>query len=347
MLNKKTIFTGLVLLILLSLTGLALGKDKPRRTIKVKLVADQHYARYEQWQRKAARMLLDIAEEVTRNLQIDFQIVGYEEWKHDPEENLYNLTSEMIREVDIDSADALIGFTYGTCPDENVRAHTDGVTIPYRGMIIKTYPARCRRNLYIPYVMIHEMVHLMGGVHVRERSLMTPVFTDTVSLTIDRLNQNILRHTRDIDFRQGYRSLSRGSLRKLAQNYQLAISQGNNELLTHHELGKMFMAMGNYADAISVLQSIVNFDSTYTDAWINLSTCYSELGRSDRAIELLKGAVATADQRGLIHHRLMELYLTIGDSVNARQEATRSQKQGIVVDSVLLKRLQLPGEDDN
>lgn len=330
----------MVLLACLCLFGEAPGKGKPRRTIKVKLVGDQYFSSYEAWQRKAARMLLDIAEEVTQNLQLDFQIVGYAEWRHEPESDLYRLTSQMISEVERDSADVLIGFTYSSCPDKNIRAHTDGVTIPYRGMMISTYPARCPRNSYVPYVMIHEMVHLMGGVHVRDRSLMTPVFTDTVSLTIDPLNKNILRYTHDIDFRRGYGSLPGSYLKKLAQYYQVAMMEQNNDPLTRLELGKMYLAMDDYTNAISALRSVADNDSTYTAAWINLSVCHDKLGRPDRAIEQLKSVITLADQPGLIHQRLMELYLASGDSVKAGQEAMRAQKQGIAIDSVLLDRFQ-------
>jgi hypothetical protein len=330
-----------------ALSSSVTGKDKPPRTLKVKIVADQDFAHQTSWERKAARRIDDIAEEVVGLLQVKIEIVDYELWEHADEPDLYRLTSQMIDEVDPGEAEMLIGFTYVPCPDEVQRRHTDGVTIPYRGMIINIYQDRCWRNTFIPYVMIHEMVHAFGGVHVREKSLMTPVFADTVNLTVDRLNQNILRHTRDIDFREGYRSLSCESLEKLSAYYQLAMTRENISSVSRLELGKMFMAMDDYTSAISALRPIVDNDSTYTDAWILLSICHTELGRPDRAIEQLNGVLAKADRPGLVHYRLMELYLVTGDSANARQEAAQARKHGIAVDSVLLNKLQVSGDDTN
>lgn len=313
----------------------AAAKEKPRRVVKIKVVADQHYAKLSVWERKAGRQLLDIAEEVTKLLNVDFEIVGFEVWEHEDDSSLFHLTSQMVEAVDPGEADALIGFTYAPCPAEKVADHTGAVTIPYKGMLVETYHPRCRRSYYLPFVMIHEMVHLFGGVHVNERSLMSPLFAGTIALELDPLNKNIVRLTSNIDFKTKYQSLNPGTLEKLASAYRQAVVSGNREPVTLDELGAIYLALGHYQQADEVLDYALAVDSTFTGVWLRLSECRRAMISADSAIAFLNTALDHADDRGVIYSRLARLYFENSEKEAASRCADSAMKYGAKVDSML------------
>lgn len=336
----NSVIAGLILLFIMAVTGSVLAKEKPLRTIKVKLVADQHFACQTEWERKAARQLLDIAGEVNEILHVNFEIVGYELWEHDNEGDLYRLTSQMIKEINRGEAEILVGFTFESCPDDGVATHTSGVTIPYRGMLIKTYHARCPRNAFIPYVMIHEMVHILGGVHVYDGSLMSPVFSDTINLYLDPLNQKIVRFTKNIDFNRGYAALDERTLEKLAGLYERAFAAGNRETVMLNELGAMYLILQKNEPARAVLELALKQDSTFSRIWMQLAENLRRSESIEAAISILETALDYADDLGVVYSRLAQLYFDRGDKKSSFRYAVLAEKHGGGVDSVLWNNLE-------
>jgi tetratricopeptide (TPR) repeat protein len=314
------------------------AKKKPPRIVKVKIVADQDFARQSAWQRKAAYMLQDISGEAATVMDIRFQIIGYERWRHDPEEDLFRLTARMVQEVPFDSADALIGFTLVPCPDSAAGGQFAGVSISFKGMIIKTYQGRCAGNQMIPFFFMHEIVHLMGGVHVPDGSLMSPLFRDTISVTLDHLNTRILQLTRDVDFKRGYESLLHEQLAELADLYGQAAA--GNDATTLVTLGTIFRLLSQPEAATVILREVVRQDSSFTDAWLQLGRCYMQSGHPDSALALLDRASSYADDPGPVYLELARLYLGQGDKDNARRCAGLAKKQGIRIDSALARKLE-------
>jgi len=321
------------------------AKDKPVPKIKVKLVGDQHYRHQTSWKRKASRQLLDIAGEVRELIGIDLEIVGYEPWESREGDDLYQATARMLDEVDRGEADAVIGFTFRPCPEDKGRRYTDAVTIPYRGMLVSKYYARCQRNSFMPYVMIHEMVHLLGGVHVYDKSLMSPVFADTISLVLDRLNMQIVKITRDMDFQQGYASLSEENLERLAGLYQRAVVAGNHEPVVLNELGAMYMTQRYYDRAKTVLNHALRTDSAFTQVWLRLAECGVRTDSLSAAIELLERGLGYADLPGHIYSALARLYFDAGDKDLAHRCLAAARKYGLAVDSVLWEAVENSGDE--
>jgi tetratricopeptide (TPR) repeat protein len=313
--------------------------NRPGRTITVLVVADQHYAAQTVWERKAERHLTDLAEDMARILDIKLQIAGYAVWQHPETGDVYRLTGRMVEDTPSGGADAVIGFTLDRCPKSPGEPPTGGVAIPFRGALIRVYRGICDYNYFIPYVMFHEMVHLLGGVHVADGSLMAPIFQDTLMLELDGVNRRIIRLTRDIDFKKGYASLGRKQLAQLIELYERITAAGKRESMTLSELGAMYQALGQPDLAQSAFRDAVAADSSFTMAWLRSAGCLQENGQVSEAIAVLEQALTRADDPGLVHQRLARLCLEAGRQEQAAQHARAARAAGVAVDSSLWRQL--------
>ena len=326
----------------------ALCSQKPDRVVAVKIVADRKFASQEVWQRKAARQITDIAGEVRGLMGVDLKIVGYAQWPGDDTGDLYNLASNMIDGVPTGDADVLIGFTYGPCPDSGGGIHTDGMTIPFRGLVVRNYYPQCNRNDFIPYALIHELVHLFGGVHAGRGTLMSPVLSGSILLELDPINRAIVGLTRDIDFTRGYASLDQNSLNKLAELYRRATAQSGGDLTVLGDLAGVYRASGRYCDAIEIYRGILSTDSAATRTWLHIADCYFDENRSDSAFETLDAALRFTADSGRVYYRMARFYAGLGEYGQAYSYAAKAAWRGTAVDSALLEEIKshfVPGEE--
>jgi len=330
-----------ILLVLILLLGVAVqAGNRPTRTLTIKIVADQHFASQEVWERKASRLIEDAAEDIRELLEVDLEIVGYEVWNHRDEDDPYFLASQLVRDVSRDGADALIAFTYVPCPPDDAGAHIDGVTLPFRGMIIRNYWPACPRNDIIPYAIIHEMIHFFGGVHAGHGHLMSPVLRGEVMLDLDPLNRRIVRLTRDIDFGTGFESLDRQSLETLAGLYLYAIDNGNRDMAVLFDLGEIYAVLGQYGSAILIYEKLLEIDSTLSRTWMALADVYLRSHYPDSALMLLEESLDHAEDIGRVLYRMARLYFERGDYDTAYDYAARAAWQGIEVDTVFRRLLE-------
>jgi hypothetical protein len=309
--------------------------DQGIRTIRTIIVADQNFARQTSWERKAREVIESADSNITAVLGVRLEITGYRLWRHPEEPDLFRLAEMMVDSVDRDSADVLIGFTLSARPPKTVTVRTDGVTAPLAGTMIRLYQGTSDQNMFAPYVLLHEMGHLLGGVHINGRTLMSPIYNRLVSTDLDPLNQQIIRITRGIDFARGYVSLSPPQLKTLSGLYEQAINRGNHETVTVKELTDMYVALGDHARAAEACRRMAAYDSRSGAVWDKLGEIYARNGQADSAIGLLEGAVGEADEQGLVFRRLAFLYESLGDTAAAHRNAVLAGKFGFPVDSTI------------
>ncbi|MDD4051790.1 MAG: hypothetical protein PHR28_07835, partial [candidate division Zixibacteria bacterium] len=256
----------------------AAAVDQGIRTIRAIVVADQNFARQTNWERKAREVIEPADSNITAILGIHLEIVGYRLWRHPDESDLFRVVEMMIDSVGRGSADVLIGFTLSARPPKTVTVRTDGVTVPLAGTMIRLYQGTSDQNIFAPYVLLHEMGHLLGGVHVNSRTLMSPIYGRLVSTDLDPLNQKILRITRGIGFARGYASMARPQLEALSGLYEQAINGGNHETVTMKELTDMYSALGDYARAAEACRRMAAYDPRNGAVWDRLGEIYASNG---------------------------------------------------------------------
>jgi tetratricopeptide (TPR) repeat protein len=321
---RHALTTALVLTaLLIGNADSARSSEKPMRVVTVKIVADRNFASQEVWKRKAARQIDDIAGEIRDLLGVNLKVIGYAEWRGNGADSLYHVAVNMVDDIPAGDADILIGFTYGPCPNGAKTVYTDGVTIPFRGLVVRNYYAPCDRNTFTPYALIHEMVHLFGGVHVGQGTLMSPVYTGDIYLRLDPINRAIIGLTRDIDFRSGYASLGRPSLEKLTELYKKAIAMSGGDMTVLTDLADVYRALGHYDTALDIYRGILHIDSAATPAWLNMAECY------------------------FAENRRAKFYFKLGEYDRAHRYAAQAAWHGIAVDSGFIKKIKehyVPGD---
>lgn len=315
----------------------AIAVDQGMRTIRAIVVADQNFARQTSWERKAREVIESADSNFTAILGVRLEIVEYRLWHHPEESDLFRLTTMMVDSLSRDSADVLIGFTLSARPPKTVTVRTDGVTVPLTGTMIRMYQGTSDQNMFAPYVLLHEVGHLLGGIHVGGRTLMSPIYARVVSTSLDPLNEHIIRITRGIDFARGYVSLSPAQLETLSGLYEQAINGGNHETITIKELADMYVALDDYVRAADACRRMAAYDPRSGAVWDKLGEIYASNGRADSAVGLLEGAVGKVDDQGLVFRRLAALYSQLGDSAAANRNAALAMKFGFPVDSTLRK----------
>lgn len=74
-----------------------------------------------------------------------------------------------------------------------------------------------------------------------------------------------------------------GRIEEALEAYQVARSLAPENLAVQHNLANLFLARGDTAQAVGRYRTILQQDSTFTDAWLNLGVVYALSGEPDRA----------------------------------------------------------------
>ncbi|MCK5127278.1 MAG: tetratricopeptide repeat protein [candidate division Zixibacteria bacterium] len=343
--RTQLVFCLAFLLIMPLLSGIvqAYRSDANHRTILVKVIADKKYATQSDWREKARKNLEAASEGLEKVLNIKISISEYEEWRISNISDFGELTAAMVNQVDKGRADIIIGFTLERGSGRTEELRKDGLTLSRRGFMIKTYSGAPEQNKMLTYVIIHEMIHIFGGVHVFDGSIMSPVFNEETELKLDALNMEIVSITKDIDFNRGLASLSKHQLQRLARLYTRAVRLGNRETPTYYELGEIYNHLGQYEDAIDAYRQVVRRDQSIAYAWGEIGDCYRRAGKMDKAIETFKRAINKVSQKGIFYGKIAIIYYNQGDFRSSYDNALRARRNGFEVDQILWREFKKRG----
>ncbi|MFH1699409.1 MAG: tetratricopeptide repeat protein [Candidatus Zixiibacteriota bacterium] len=305
---------------------------KGDRALLVKVVADQSFARQNLWQQKARKILMGSSDMIAELLGVRIGIDDFEVWEHEPIDDITVLTTRMINEVERGRADILVGFCLETDHDKINGLRKDGLTIAYRGFMVQTVPRGPKNNKYLPIVIVHEMIHAFGGVHVYDSTLMSPIFENEIKVTLDPLNEAIVKITRNIDFAEGYSSLSHDDLEKLGDLYKQATLTGNREIPTYLELGAIYSELGNYEEAIRAFRQAVRQDQSLAYGWERIGDCYHKLGDIEKAIITFEDALGKIKDKGIFHKKLAILHFNSRNFEKSYNSAVNAERYGTEID---------------
>lgn len=330
----KSIYLSLVLtaLLVLGLANFTSAGNRPVRTVKVKVVGDESFARQDNWQEKIDNHLEKVADDLLRLLGIRLEVTGYEIWSHGRQKNLYPLATNLVETIQKDGADAVIGFTLDRRYRVKNRTETGGLTIPFQGMLIRVYSGDNIHNNFVPFVIVHEMVHLMGGVHINDGRLMSPTFRDTIRPELDEINKRITRLTHLINFKEKYGSLNADQLNRLASLYESAVKHGNHEIATYLELGDIYKATDSYDDAIKQFWKAAQLAPDMLYVWLQIGECHDKKGELDKKIKVYEEAVKKVREKDILYGELAALHYNAGNYRKSDFNARMAKQHGAKID---------------
>ncbi len=345
--NKLVQYLSSLLLIVFILAAFAVPgfsyRSDPVRVVKAKVVVDRMFATQSDWKARVDKYFSDAADGMLTILNVRLQITDYHVWNNGRISEFGELRTAMINDVEKGEAEILIGFTLVRGSGKQQEIRKDGLAIARRGFMAKVYRGNEDQNLFLPFVIIHEMVHIFGGVHVFDGTIMSPIFNKDIELTLDPLNCDIISITRKIDFESGYASLSNYDLSRLARLYRRATHQGNQEMSTYLELGEIYNQLGEYDNAIQAFRQVTRQDQSAAYAWREIGDCYRRAGNIDKAIATFERAVNKVEEKGVFLAKLAVIYYNRGQYEISYDKALSARRFGSEVDPALWVKLKKQG----
>jgi tetratricopeptide (TPR) repeat protein len=216
------------------------------RTVRVKAVADEPFRDNEKWEKEVRAHFAWADKELSRIAGVGLQLVAVERWTTHQSDSMGLLLRE-LGQIEKGEADVVVGFTGHAPPEmtfiwEGERYDMSlpfvaGLALPLgdRAVVRRTFKADTRRTL------AHEVLHLFGGVHVKEKSVLQSG-TDSLSVALDPFNRRVLDATRGRAFDRSPRDYSRPELDRLVALYREAPLRHERDPDTNIRLAYLFLA---------------------------------------------------------------------------------------------------------
>ena len=132
---------------------------------------------------------------------------------------------------------------------------------------------------------------------------------------LSRIEFANLGDSEKIDYHLKYSALyhSKQETGKAIEHMLKAEVLAPDDLVLKKNLGLMFKAQGNYNQALSYLDSVIELDSEYTNAWELKGLIHTTLGQPEQAIKYLQQALKLArpEQENSIHYNLALAQLSL------------------------------------
>jgi tetratricopeptide (TPR) repeat protein len=116
------------------------------------------------------------------------------------------------------------------------------------------------------------------------------------------------------DGREAYKS---GDLRRAEATFSQAVQSGAERYAdVHHMLGVIYHSWGQFSKARSAFEEALRINPNYTEAALNLSITYNDLGRYAEAQEVYARVLPSPDERidGFTRGKIANLHAGVGDA---------------------------------
>lgn len=324
--RKHAVLWVLALLIACMVPRTATAREPPpaTRVLRVKAVADEAFREKKNWEKEIREHLKWCDKEFRKMAGIGLELVAIDRWTTHESKSMSLLLDELRVKVDKGDADIVVGFT-GHKPPEIVlrRSSTSpldplgsrapirirlpyiaGIALPFGDHVVVR---RDKSKKETRHTLLHEITHLFGGLHVKEKSILQ-TYTDKTYFVLDPFNQRVMALTGGRDFDRDIHELPREFLDQLIALYREAPLRHERDLDTHLRIGYILMAVGEVDAAIDEFELAIDIDP-------------------GRTFSLLRGAIipeleAFAEEHGAtpeMRYTLGRAYITIRNWQQAAQ----------------------------
>ncbi|OGW81007.1 MAG: hypothetical protein A3G33_01365 [Omnitrophica bacterium RIFCSPLOWO2_12_FULL_44_17] len=312
----------------------------PSRELRVGVAVTREYQSNREWKPLFERRLAYASKIFQNEFQIKFKPAKYWDWNPSNENRdmtylLEDLKSQFpLNRMDVDFVIGLSRLFEVKTPEEMKDVDVIGRTQIFAGYIILRNPKKTLYQIQEETVLVHEIAHLFGAVHTNEsNTIMYPIVYRQIPTRFDMKNQDIIRLTRDMNFKEGQRSLDQKTAKLLINNYKQLMGY-DKSFGFFYALGIFYLKLGYYDDAANAWKAAIEVEPDNPQVRYDLGVLYYKRGNSKQAMKELARAVQKFDhpsQRGSKISALKMLgaaYYEVGDS-NA---AYRSWTQVLVLD---------------
>ena len=242
-----------------------------RRKVRVCAAADQVLRRQPDWEKRLRNRLAFAAEQIGRQVEIDFVLVEVRPWERRlrPSDGL-DLVEELEDAIPLDGAEAVVGFVAEEKEVEVVdgrplvRGYTLGLSPCFTGydMVAEVLGSKDGRQYRVPEEilresLVHELGHLCGAVHVNGDSVMRAQGGAQPTYAFDPLNLEVMRACRWIDFRENLASLDEPDLQRMATVYAKLEAGPASDDGVHFYRAQVCTMLAQYKEAIAEYQQVL------------------------------------------------------------------------------------------
>lgn len=189
----------------------------------------------------------------------------------------------------------VIGFHKMTHPQDSEKMEdmeTVGTARYFQGQIAIRDPYGPWTQAQGQTVLVHEIAHLFGAVHVGGASdIMRPTLPDNPSEHLDPENRQIVQQTRGVDFQKGLDSLPDETIDNLISIYERLI-RANPQSDFYHQLGLFYRKRNLESRAVAVWEEALRQNYANPLIHYELGVHYQREGNYDRAVQELGAAIA-------------------------------------------------------
>ena len=245
--RSRTLLTGLLAVSAFPCDAPCAPEAPPTvRAVRVKAVADEAFRDNEKWEKEVRAYFAWADKELSKIAAVSTKLVAVDRWTTHQTDSMGLLLRE-LGHVDKGEADVVVGFTGHDPPELTFIVEGErydmplpfiaGLALPLgdRAVVRRTFKAETR------YTLVHELLHLFGGVHVKEKSVLQSG-TDSRSVTLDPFNRRVLDITRARAFDHNPRDYSRSDLDRLVALYREAPLRHERDPDTNIRLAYLFLA---------------------------------------------------------------------------------------------------------
>lgn len=310
---------GLAVAVLFAFTGLqpVPASAASMREIRVGVAVAPNFKRVKGWKQLFERRLAYASKIFQTEFKIRFQKPVFIDWDVPEDAAQTSLLIEDLmsrfplgkRKVDI-----MVGLTRLENPAglDRMEMHTLGRARPFSGYMVLRYPLDPLYRVQEETVLVHELGHLFGAIHVRDRdSIMSPLTDRQIPSSFDRENREIITVTRDFDFRKGAESLDSATVQRLLGSYLKFLST-EQPFEFYYALGNLYSRLEQYESAVKVLTKAAELEPDVSRVHYDLGVLYSRLGNWRKAEDELSAAAAQLTLASQARHKSYVLNLLGG-----------------------------------
>ncbi|OGW89447.1 MAG: hypothetical protein A3G33_02575 [Omnitrophica bacterium RIFCSPLOWO2_12_FULL_44_17] len=292
------------------------------REVRLGVAVSKSLSTDQKWKENFHAKVVESSKIFEKEIGVSFRPEIFWDWtpsneEGDPEE----LLTELKKAHPLDSVDAVIGVrrVFGMLTTEqleDIRALND--TQLFSGYILLAMPRKALASIRQEEVLAYVFAKLFGAIDSdAPHSVMKPVYNKS-SLGIDDYNKEILLMTRNLNFKEGTKSLSKETINKIVEQYEKAAPSGMNAKF-YDSLGQVYMQLGRNENAADAWLKGIDTDPANIGLYRDLADLYLQMGKSQEATNLILKGTQLDGQKIDVHQKadlldfLGEIYMSRGD----------------------------------